>query len=168
MKIAVKSITASTGKLGISLGLFLAVACNSGDKKAEMELEKLDWLIGSWQQITEAGTFTETWQQNGSGLSGKGYLIDAGDTIFSEDLKLENRNGEVFYIPIIADQNNGGKVLFKLISSGDKHFVFENKEHDFPQRIIYQQLAGDSLYARVEGEVKGKLKFEAFKMKRIK
>lgn len=164
----VKSMAASVGKLGIGLSLMLASACSTGNKKADNELEKLNWLVGTWQQSSEAGTFTETWQQNGSNLSGKGYLVDAGDTIFSEVLKLENRDGKVFYVPIIADQNNGEEVLFKLISSAENRFVFENKEHDFPQRIIYQQLPGDSLYARVEGEVKGKLKFEDFKMKRIR
>jgi hypothetical protein len=101
-------------------------------------------------------------------LEGKGYLVDAGDTIFSEDLKLEHINGEVFYIPVIEGQNKEEEVRFKLISSADNRFVFENKEHDFPQHIIYQQLPGDSLLARVEGEVKGDLKSEVFKMKRIK
>jgi hypothetical protein len=167
MEIKEKSMVASAGKIGVFLGLILTFGC-SVNKKDEARLKKMNWLAGSWQQTSEAGTFTETWKQNGSNLSGKGYLIDANDTIFSETLKIEVRNGEVFYVPIVADQNKGEEVLFKLITSANNRFVFENKQHDFPQRIIYQQISDDSLYARVEGEVKGELKFEAFNMKRVK
>ena len=34
--------------------------------------------------------------------------------------------------------------------------IFENLEHDFPQRIIYRR-EGDRLIARIEGEVNGTL-----------
>jgi hypothetical protein len=35
--------------------------------------------------------------------------------------------------------------------------VFENPEHDYPQRIIYQR-EGNLLIARIEGEVSGEAK----------
>jgi hypothetical protein len=168
MKIEIKSRTLAAVKFGVIVLLVLSFSCNSKDKRAEFELEKLHWLIGSWQQVSEAGTLTETWSKKGRGLSGKSYLLDGGDTVFSESLNLEIRNGAVFYVPVISDQNKGRETLFKLVSNSNDRFVFENKAHDFPQRIIYRKLPGDSLLARIEGEVKGKLKFEEFKMKRLR
>lgn len=141
-------------------------ACSPKQQNAEAALEKLTWLEGRWQQRSEAGILTETWTKNGRELRGKSYLLDGGDTVFSESLSLKIRKGEVFYVPVIPDQNEGKETLFKLVSTENNRFVFENRAHDFPQRIIYRQLPGDSLLARIEGEVKGKLKFEEFKMKR--
>jgi len=46
--------------------------------------------------------------------------------------------------------------------------TFENKDHDFPQRIIYKNTGQDSLYARVEGNDKGKFRKEEFAMRRNK
>jgi len=41
---------------------------------------------------------------------------------------------------------------------------FENKKHDFPQRIIYSNIKSDSLYARIEGMDKGKYRAVEFRM----
>ena len=93
-------------------------------------------------------------------------MIVNHDTIFSEKISLENRAGGLFYIPTVNNQNNGQAVSFKLISNTNGEYVFENKEHDFPQRIIYKNPANDSLYARIEGTSKGKFHKEEFSMKR--
>jgi hypothetical protein len=34
--------------------------------------------------------------------------------------------------------------------------VFENLNHDFPQRIIYWREGESTLHARIEGSIKGK------------
>jgi hypothetical protein len=41
-------------------------------------------------------------------------------------------------------------VAFTLVVDPAGQAVFENRTHDFPNRIIYRQ-AGDTLVARVEG-----------------
>ena len=45
---------------------------------------------------------------------------------------------------------------FRLIESGGKRVVFENAQHDFPQRIIYWLSSDDSLHAKIEGTMGGK------------
>ncbi|KAA9325963.1 DUF6265 family protein [Adhaeribacter soli] len=152
----------------VLLFLPLLLSCNTGAKKAEAQLKQLHWLTGTWQQQSEAGLLTETWQvKNASQMTGKSYLVDQHDTIFSEVISLEIQEGEVYYVPVIADQNDGKPVRFKLISGKDQTFVFENKTHDFPQRIIYHQTGSNQLTARIEGEIKGKLRSEEFKMQRV-
>ena len=46
--------------------------------------------------------------------------------------------------------------------------VFENPEHDFPQRIICRLGDDGSLNARIEGKRNGKEKEMDFLMKRVK
>ena len=40
------------------------------------------------------------------------------------------------------------------VATSDGHVVFEYKDHDFPQRIIYLRHK-DSLTAKIEGVIKG-------------
>lgn len=64
------------------------------------------------------------------------------------------------------DQNRGKEVCFKLVSREHNTYVFENKIHDFPQRIIYQNQGKEDLLAWIEGEFNGKMRKSAFKYKR--
>ncbi len=48
---------------------------------------------------------------------------------------LNLQNGCVTYNPTLPDQQ---PVSFKLTEIRDGQYIFENKAHDFPQRIIYK------------------------------
>lgn len=56
---------------------------------------------------------------------------------------------------------------FKLVKLEKNLAVFENPEHDFPQRIIYKLEDGETLKARIEGKSKGKERGVDFPMKRV-
>ena len=45
---------------------------------------------------------------------------------------------------------------FRLIELKNKRVVFENPEHDFPQRIIYWLGDDGALHAKIEGTENGK------------
>jgi len=57
-----------------------------------------------------------------------------------------------------ANQNDEKPVTFKLVSSENGQFTFENKDNDFPERIIYTNPVKDSLHAWIEGSVNGEAK----------
>lgn len=95
-------------------------------------------------------------------------MVSGDDTLFSEDIRIFQKEHDLFYEPLVKDQNNGQPVLFRLISNVDGIFVFENAGHDFPQRIIYSNPAPDSLSAIIEGKDKGKDRIEEFRMKRVR
>ena len=63
--------------------------------------------------------------------------------------------------------NNDESTDFTLVDM-QKQAVFENINHDYPQRIIYSKNDKDSLYARIEGNVDGEAQFEEFKYSKIK
>ena len=65
--------------------------------------------------------------------------------VTSEHLRIESRDGVLAYVPTIG----GKQTIFKAVKITAEEAIFENPEHDFPQRIIYRK-SGTGLFARVE------------------
>jgi hypothetical protein len=63
-------------------------------------------------------------------------------------------------ISLFASPNAAPPTEFKAIEICTGKVVFENKAHDFPQRVIYTKGPNGTLNARVEGTLKGKLEGE--------
>ena len=126
---------------------------------------ELDHWVGSWVADYEGGKFYEHWEKKSSELyEAKGYLVIQGDTVFRELLRVEKIGSHWAYIASI----NGGKpTMFPLKSAEDGKWTFENKEHDFPQRIIYHLQKDGKLYAKVEGKMKGKEVVEEYLYTRV-
>lgn len=132
------------------------------------KIQEMEWLQGNWTNISQEGNYYEKWNKiNDSLFRSFSYLSVAGDTVFSESVDLLLRENELYYIVSVSGQNNGQAVSFRLVSGNNNEFIFENKEHDFPQRVIYKNPAPDSLNARIEGTINGKFSVQEFPMKRI-
>lgn len=65
-----------------------------------------------------------------------------------EHLRLHAREGRLTYTAIPSGQR---ETAFVSTTVSDTVLVFENPQHDFPQRIAYRRVGADSLSARVEG-----------------
>jgi len=100
---------------------------------------KLSFLNGTWSFKTDNGSIVESWKWiNNSQLEGFSYSISlSGYSTLLETIQLNELEGDILFIPTWFGEGNNTKVAFKLISSENNTFVFENKEHDFPSRIIY-------------------------------
>ena len=133
------------------------------------QLHKTAWLIGNWQRVSKEGTLTEAWTQlNDSTFIGRSFFVSNGDTLSSELISLEQRNGKLYYIPTLADQNNGKAVIFTMTSLTDSSATFENPEHDFPQKIDYRFQKPDSLIAEVSTIASEPKKSIVFRMRQMK
>lgn len=133
----------------------------------ENELAKTLWLLGEWQHKTPRGILYEFWKrENDSTLAGKSYFLKDKDTVVLETVRIKHSHGNLWYIPTVKNQNQGRAVPFKLTKREGATLVFENPEHDFPQRIMYSQLSADSLLAEISGMVNGSLKRQQFPMHR--
>ena len=122
-------------------------------------LATLSWLEGDWTMNTKKGDQRmEMWKQTDKNiLHGKGIKVTGKDTLLLESLELSYRDHNTWYIPTVPDQNDAKPVPFKMVSSTGHKVVFENPDHDFPQRILYQYHPAikntndaDSMYVRVE------------------
>ncbi|MDA3952820.1 MAG: DUF6265 family protein [Bacteroidales bacterium] len=131
------------------------------------KIENASWLIGQWQNNTTKGNLQEIWEKkNDSTLNGISFFIVGKDTISSETISLEERSNELFYIPIVKNQNDGQAIKFRLTSLTTNQLVFENPNHDFPQKITYNQISNDSLIAVISGIKNGTENSQNFPMTR--
>lgn len=99
---------------------------------------------------------------------GKSYILKGNDTTVFENIQLIQKQGSLFYIPTVKDQNNNLPVSFSSKSISDNEFIFENQKHDFPQIISYKKITQDSLVAEISGTVNGQKRKQTFPMRRIK
>ncbi len=60
-------------------------------------------------------------------------------------------------LALFASPSGRSPTQFDLVSLTNSEIVFENPEHDFPQRIIYRLGDDGSLLGRIEGQSNGEL-----------
>ncbi|WP_276132634.1 DUF6265 family protein [Polluticoccus soli] len=163
--------------LPLLLPVLLLTACSdeiaqtaSGTEEhvIDRRINNVRWMLGEWVKEMPNGVFVEKWQEEtDTSYIGEGtFTTNNGDVMFSEKLRLEQRGDELWYIPTVANQNNAQPVLFKETKIVDNEAVFENPEHDFPQRIIYKRTSDSTLYARIEGKQGGQDAKEEFNFKK--
>ena len=126
----------------------------------------MDWVLGKWQ-VNKSTSFEEWTKVDNHLYRGKGYKVRKNDTLITETIEIVQRGKTIFYIPAVSDQNDGQPVEFKLVSKKSKELVFENKTHDFPQRIIYMKTSTDVIDAKIEGIKQGFFSDVKFKLKRV-
>jgi hypothetical protein len=144
----------------------LSASCVTENRKPEKAgLNKLDWFIGSWSGQTSESIFTESWVKvNNTLYSGQSYFIKGSDTLSRETISLQQHDTSLFYVPLVEGQNGNKPVYFRLTFSDSVNAVFENPEHDFPQKIAYHLKPGDSLIATISGNIEGKIRSIRFPM----
>ncbi len=132
-------------------------------------LEQASWLIGTWKRNTSKGIVYERWiQKSADEFYGLSYSIKENDTIIFETISIVQDNDRLTYIPRVPDQNEGRPIHFHQSIINNREMVFENPDHDFPQRISYTLIKQDSLIAVVSGEQHGTITERSFPMKRMK
>jgi hypothetical protein len=124
------------------------------------------WLAGCWDGSSGARESLEQWMKpSGGTMLGMSRTVANGKTVAYEFLQLREQNGEIYYV---AKPSGQDEASFKLVKYAHQEAVFENPQHDFPQRIIYRLDKDGSLAAAIEGMSKGKLKRIDFPMRRAK
>ena len=150
--------------LGILIGLTVGTLSNASQRSG---IDRLDWISGCWVLDDGKERTEENWMKPaGQSMIGMSRTVAGGKTVFTEHIQIRETNGQIAYI--VALGMGAKPVVFKLIKSSDNDVIFENPEHDFPQRIIYRRESADALFARIEGQEKGVNKAMDFRYKRSK
>ena len=123
----------------------------------------LEWLSGTWVAKAEGATVTESWVGPGNGLMVAANLSTwTSGRKFYEFLRIgETPEGLSYY----ASPGGKAPVEFRMKELGERRIVFENPQHDYPQRILYWR-EGEQLVARIEGTPGGKEKREEWRFDR--
>lgn len=105
------------------------------------QIEKMNWLIGEWENKMPEGDLTETWTKtNDSTFTGTTYFINGKDTLHSESIVLIQKAGNLLYVPTVKGQNDNLPVEFIMTENDtENEFSFENPAHDYPQKIVYKK-----------------------------
>lgn len=133
---------------------------------ADADLSKLAWLGGCWKSETAEPGSGEHWLPlAGGSLLGIGRTIKGGKTVEFEFLEIRaEADGRITYF---ARPSGQSPAAFPLLRLSDTEIVFENLEHDFPQRVAYRLEGKTRLAARIEGTIGGKPRTVEFPMIRV-
>ncbi|HET9227285.1 MAG TPA: DUF6265 family protein [Thermoanaerobaculia bacterium] len=127
-------------------------------------VQDLAWLSGCWARVGGEAGSGETWTAPAGGtLLGVSRTVKGGKTVAHEFMQIrETGPGQIAFIALPSGQKEAS---FPLVRLSGQEAVFENPQHDFPQRVIYRR-DGDSLTGRIEGNEGGQTKGFDFPMKR--
>jgi hypothetical protein len=143
--------------------LVLALAALAGPALASPKIADLGWMVGAWVQSGEGSVVREVWlPASGDQMVGVSHETRAGRRPAYEFERIEDKDGVIAFTAILEGQP---PTAFALRSAADGEVVFENKDHDFPQRVIYRR-CGEDLCARIEGTIGGKTQGQDWRYRR--
>jgi len=117
-------------------------------------IQRVSWLQGCWESVTAQRAIEEQWMApRGTSMLMMGRTVRNGELVDYELVVLKEDGGRLVYEAHPAGQPSA---VFHSVDVAAGRVVFENREHDFPQRVGYQQTAPDGLTAWVEGNDHGK------------
>src|SRR5262245_31804725 len=113
---------------------FTAPAMLGAQAKAA-KIEDLAWFEGRWEGEQDGLATEAQWTSlKGGALLGLHRDVKGGRMVSFEFLRIQAApEGIVYY----ASPRSRPPVPFALVESAGRRAVFENKQHDFPQRILY-------------------------------
>ena len=95
-----------------------------------------DWLVGRWCTRADKGVRTcESWTGwSGGEMRGEGRTSRPGKPVESEAMRIRTAGGKAVYV---ATPAGSAPVTFAEAARKARSVTFENRGHDYPQRISY-------------------------------
>lgn len=113
-------------------------------------IKDLYFMAGCWSYDGHDAGSIEQWMSPVNGeLLGMSRIVSDNKVVAFEYMRIaRNTEGQLEFV---ASPSGQGTTHFGLVTLGQNEVVFENPEHDFPQRIIYRLIDAQHLLGRVEG-----------------
>ncbi len=133
---------------------------------APADAASLSWMTGSWAGSQDGTDIEEVWTApRGGTLLGLHRDVSGGRTVSFEFMRIEAAADGVTYW---ASPKGRPATPFRMVENAKDRVVFENREHDFPTRVLYWLGADGALHARIEGTLQGKAASEEWTWRRVK
>ncbi|MGH8166204.1 MAG: DUF6265 family protein, partial [Woeseiaceae bacterium] len=131
---------------------------------ADPSVDGLNWISGCWVSIDgEAGSGEQWMLPAGGSMLGMSRTVRDGKTVAFEFLRIaEDDDGSIVLTALPSGQQ---MTTFAMLRQSGNEVVFENLQHDFPQRVIYRLAPERMLIGRIEGTVNGDSRSVDFPMK---
>ena len=136
----------------------------SAGADAQPGIDRVAWMAGCWSLTVEGRTVDEQWMApRGGAMLGISRTVKDGRLTAYELVVLRERGDALTFLAHPSGQA-AGEFASKSVEA--MSVVFENTEHDFPQRIGYRR-RGDDLDAWIEGAVGGATRRVEFPYRRV-
>ena len=148
-----KATPMTLGKLSVMRMILFVFFLAATAQAAELP----GWMAGSWRATIAGVAMEEHWTSAAGNLMlGTHRDVRPNGKASFEFIRIELKDGKPVYVAM-----PGGKTAtaFPFKEATRSRIVFENLQHDFPQRIIYWR-EDRRLCARVEGTMGGKVEGE--------
>ncbi len=136
-------------------GVALLWPAASGAEAESAAISALEWMAGSWSGTQEGVASEEHWTTAAGGALVGMHKDVRGDRMISFEFLhiVADETGRICYL---ASPGGAPPTAFCATQIGERRVVFENREHDFPQRLRYWLDDAGRLHARIEGPVDGR------------
>lgn len=149
----------------LSLLLLLLLGAAAGGQQALLSINDLSWLTGCWAADgAEPGNVEQWMAPAGGAMLSAARVVRGGRMVAYEYTRIITIDDALVFIAAPSGQETAE---FPLKHLAEAEVVFENSDHDFPQRIIYKLIDQEHLLGRIEGQSDGKEKHVEFPMTRI-
>jgi hypothetical protein len=123
----------------------------ANNPQTQQNLQHLKWLLGSWKTSgTSAGGMEEWRQKDDFTMLGRGFFVVNGDTIITEEMRIEQRGPDLYFI-IVKDQNQKA-MKFRLRSSQPNELIFEDARSKSEAEVVLRNNPSTNQLERIYQE----------------
>jgi hypothetical protein len=126
----------------------LLLAVHAGAAAQAVGIQRLAWLQGCWKIDTPERVVEEQWTApRARSMLGSSSTV-RGDKLVAHEFVLLREQGEQLAYEV--QPSGQAATVFLSVKLEENSVVFENLQHDFPQRVAYER-RGKELLAWIEG-----------------
>jgi hypothetical protein len=126
----------------------LLLAVHFGAAAQAVGIQSMAWLQGCWKIDTPERVVEEQWGSPRAGSMLGSSRTVRGNKLVAHEFVLLRERGEQFAYEV--QPSGQAPTVFLSVTLGESSVVFENLQHDFPQRVAYER-RGNELLAWIEG-----------------
>jgi hypothetical protein len=142
------------------------MAAQATPSAMSVSIDRVAWLHGCWEQVGAQRIVEEQWMApRGGSMLGMSRTVRDGKLLEYESVTIREDAGVLVY-----DARPSGQppASFRAKDVSNDAVVFENLQHDFPQRVGYRRNGPDQITAWVEGTSNGKPRRTEFPYRRAR
>jgi len=132
-------------------------------------IAQLAFLTGKWRGPSSSGVIAEELisAPEGGVMLSAGREFQSGKCIFFDLVVFTENEGAVTLIPHPNGKRSPYTFPLASLDLAAKRVVFENADHDFPKKFLYELVAPDRLRITLTGNVKGQPATEVYDLARM-
>lgn len=147
----------------LALALTLSVALHAPASQP-LSIDDVAWLAGCWEYSSGSRTVEEHWlAPRAHTMVNVGRTVQADKLVEYETVVIREQDGRLAYQ---AHPSGQPSAVFMSRMVSNREVVFENLQHDFPQRVGYKR-DGDALLAWIEGPRNGQTRRIEFPYRKV-